>query len=70
VLCPTDPLPATYGQEIHVRSATVVPDVKLEVLELGGAGRPPIFREGLSGTAHIFHRFAQKLTTSCRGGSS
>ena len=33
-------------------------DVKLEVLDWGGRGRPLIFLAGLGGTAHVFDKFA------------
>ncbi len=33
-------------------------DVKLEVLDWGGTGRPLIFLAGLGGTAHVFDKFA------------
>jgi non-heme chloroperoxidase len=39
-------------------------DVKLEVLDWGGTGRPMILLAGLGSTAHIFDKFAPKLTGS------
>ena len=41
---------------------TVDKDVKLEVLDWGGSGRPIVFLAGLGNTAHIFDKFAPKLT--------
>jgi pimeloyl-ACP methyl ester carboxylesterase len=41
---------------------TVEKDVKLEVLDWGGSGRPVVLLTGLGNTAHIFDKFALKLT--------
>lgn len=43
---------------------SVEKDVKLEVLDWGGAGRPLILLAGLGATAHVFDRFAPKLTST------
>ena len=45
-----------------VQFVTVDKDVKLEVLDWGGSGRPIILLAGLGNTAHIFDGFATKLT--------
>jgi len=37
-------------------------DVKLEVLDWGGTGRPVILLAGLGNNAHVFDKFAPKLT--------
>jgi non-heme chloroperoxidase len=37
-------------------------DVKLEVLDWGGSGRPLVLLTGLGNSAHIFDQFAPKLT--------
>lgn len=37
-------------------------DVKLEVFDWGGSGRPLVLLAGLGGTAHVFDGFAPKLT--------
>ena len=37
-------------------------DVKLEVLDWGGSGRPIVLLAGLGDTAHVFNRFAAALT--------
>jgi non-heme chloroperoxidase len=37
-------------------------EVRLEVLDWGGAGRPLVFVPGLGNTAHVFDQFALKLT--------
>lgn len=41
---------------------TVEKEVKLEVLDWGGAGRPIVLLTGMGNTAHIFDKFALKLT--------
>jgi non-heme chloroperoxidase len=43
---------------------TVDGDVKLEVLDWGGSGRPLVFLAGLGNDAHIFDKFAPKFTTA------
>ena len=49
----------------HVsRFVTVAQDVRLEVLDWGGAGRPLVLLAGGSDTAHVFDDFAPKLTDS------
>jgi non-heme chloroperoxidase len=40
-------------------------NVKLEVLDWGGSGRPVILLSGLGDTAHIFDKFAPKLSATC-----
>ena len=45
---------------------TVDKDVKLEVLEWGGSGRPLVLLSGLGSTAHIFDKFAPKLSSQYR----
>jgi pimeloyl-ACP methyl ester carboxylesterase len=44
-----------------VRFVTVAPDVRLEVLDWGGTGRPVVLLAGLGNTAHVFDDFAAKL---------
>jgi pimeloyl-ACP methyl ester carboxylesterase len=46
----------------HSQVITVDEDVKLEVLDWGGSGRPLVLLTGLGNTAHVFDRFAPKLT--------
>lgn len=41
---------------------TVAPGVQLEVVDWGGSGRTLVLLSGLGNTAHIYDRFAQKLT--------
>jgi non-heme chloroperoxidase len=47
-----------------VQFITVDTNVKLEVLDWGGPGRPLVFLAGLGNTAHIFDKFATKFTTA------
>jgi pimeloyl-ACP methyl ester carboxylesterase len=44
------------------RFVAVDRDVKLEVLDWGGRGRPVVLLAGLGNTAHAFEKFAPKLT--------
>lgn len=46
-----------------VQFVTVDKDVKLEVLDWGGTGRPLVLLAGLGNTAHVFDYFAPKLTS-------
>jgi pimeloyl-ACP methyl ester carboxylesterase len=43
---------------------TVDQDVKLEVLDWGGSGRPVVLLTGLGNNAHVFDKFAPKLTST------
>jgi non-heme chloroperoxidase len=45
-----------------VQFVTVAKDVKLEVLDWGGSGRPLIFLAGMGNTAHVFDNFAPRFT--------
>ena len=45
-----------------VQFVTVDKDVKLEVLDWGGSGRPVVLLAGLGNNAHVFDKFAPKLT--------
>jgi non-heme chloroperoxidase len=45
-----------------VQMILVEPDVKLEVLDWGGTGRPLVLLAGMGDTAHGFDTFAPKLT--------
>jgi len=55
-----DPSPHT-AQFVTVETAGDK-DVKLEVLDWGGIGRPLVFLPGLGNTAHIFDQFAPQFT--------
>src|SRR6266404_4612022 len=52
-----DPSPHT------IQFVTVDDNVKLEVLDWGGSGRPLVLLSGLGNTAHVFDEFAPKLTS-------
>jgi pimeloyl-ACP methyl ester carboxylesterase len=52
----TDPSPHS------VQFIPVAQNVKLEVLDWGGSGRPLVLLAGLGNSAHIFDKFAPKLT--------
>ncbi len=47
-----------------IKFVTVDRDVKLEVLDWGGTGRPVVLLAGLGVTAHAFDTFAPKLASS------
>jgi non-heme chloroperoxidase len=47
-----------------IRLIPVASDVKLEVLDWGGSGRPVVLLAGLGNTAHVFDDFAPKLATT------
>jgi pimeloyl-ACP methyl ester carboxylesterase len=47
-----------------VQFVTVDKDVKLEVLDWGGTGRPLVFLAGLGNTAHNFDKFAPRFTAN------
>ena len=53
----TDPSPH------HTTFVTVQPDVRLEVLDWGGSGKPLVLLAGAGSTAHVFDDFAPKLTS-------
>jgi non-heme chloroperoxidase len=40
----------------------VEPDIKLQVLDWGGTGRPLVFLSGLGDDAHVYDKFAPKFT--------
>jgi non-heme chloroperoxidase len=54
-----DPAPHT------IQFVTVDHDFKLEVLDFGGSGRALVLLTGLGNNAHVFDKFAPKLTASC-----
>jgi alpha/beta hydrolase fold len=57
---PLDPSPHT------VRFVTVDLDVKLEVLDFGGTGRPVVLLTGFGANAHAYDKFAPKLVPAYR----
>jgi non-heme chloroperoxidase len=48
----------------RVQFVAVDENVRLEVLDWGGSGRPIVLLAGLGNTAHIFDEFAPKLTAA------
>jgi non-heme chloroperoxidase len=57
---PIDPSPH------KVRFVPVERNVKLEVLDWGGTGRPVVLLTGLGDNAHVYDHFAPKLTSRYR----
>jgi pimeloyl-ACP methyl ester carboxylesterase len=49
----------------HSQSVPVEPQIQLEVLDWGGAGRPLVLLAGSGNTAHIFDEFAPHLAKQC-----
>ena len=63
VLCMASGLFAQDDRSPHVVKFVVVDkNVKLEVVDWGGSGRPLVLLAGLGSTAHVFDAFALKLT--------
>jgi len=54
----------------RVRFVSVEPDVKLEVLDWGGSGRPIVLLTGYGNSAHVFDGFAPKLTRAILAAAS
>src|SRR6516165_2158390 len=55
--------PAWKDPSLHsISFVTVDKDVRLEVLDWGGSGRPLVLLTGLGNNAHVFDNFAPKLT--------
>jgi pimeloyl-ACP methyl ester carboxylesterase len=52
------------GSQHTIQFITVDENVKLEVLDWGGSGQPLVFLAGLGNSAHVFDKFAPKLTAS------
>jgi non-heme chloroperoxidase len=57
---PADPSP----HQVH--TVSVAPDVRLEVLDWGGAGVPIVFLPGAGNTAHVFDDLAPRFTDGFR----
>src|SRR6266849_6292824 len=60
--CTREPAPWQDPSKHRVQFVTVENDVRLEVLDWGGSGRPVVLLTGLGNTAHVFDKFALKLT--------
>jgi pimeloyl-ACP methyl ester carboxylesterase len=54
----------TNNPPANVQFVAVDHDVRLEVLDWGGTGRPLIFLAGLGNDAHVFDKFAPKFTAN------
>jgi non-heme chloroperoxidase len=57
-------LQAQNSDSSKTQFVTVEQDVKLEVLDWGGTGRPLVFLAGLGNDAHVFDKFAPKFTAN------
>lgn len=74
ILAIVAPVSALLGQETsswdpsphRVRFVDVDENVRLEVLDWGGSGRPIVLLAGLGHTAHVFDEFAPKLISHSR----
>ena len=54
----------TNASTAHVQFVTVDQNVRLEVLDWGGMGRPLVFLTGLGNNAHVYDTFAPKFTAN------
>src|SRR5580692_9458024 len=61
-LCAQQPAAWTDPSPHRVQFVSVDENVRLEVLDWGGSGRPLVFVPGLGNTAHVFDDFAPKFT--------
>jgi non-heme chloroperoxidase len=64
LLTSTAPAQNTDSTAHTVQFVTVEENVKLEVLDWGGSGRPVVLLTGMGNNAHVFDKFAPKLTAS------
>ncbi|MBI1872756.1 MAG: alpha/beta hydrolase [Acidobacteria bacterium] len=66
LLIPYSQAPSSWGDlSPHTTQfVNVEKDVRLEVLDWGGSGRPVVLLAGGGNTAHVFDEFALKLTTN------
>jgi len=64
--CAHQTVAGSDGSAHTVRFVNVEPDVRLEVLDWGGSGRPLVLLAGSGNTAHVFDDMAPKLTGCCR----
>jgi len=58
-----EPVPWHDPSPHSIQFVTVDENVRLEVLDWGGTGRPLVLLAGLGDTAHVFDDFAPKLTS-------
>ena len=59
----SQPAPWKDPSPHHTQFLTVAPNIRLEVLDWGGAGRPIVLLAGGGDTAHVFDDFAPKVTS-------
>jgi hypothetical protein len=62
---PLSAVAQTNPSAANVQMVTVDQDVRLEVLDWGGTGRPIVLLAGSGNTAHIFDDFAENLSGAC-----
>jgi len=60
------PVPWRDPSSHTAQFVTVEDNVKLEVLDWGGSGRPIVLLAGFGNTAHVYDDFALKLLDCCR----
>jgi non-heme chloroperoxidase len=60
-----EPVPWRDPSPHSVQFVTVEDNVKLEVLDWGGSGRPIVLLTGSGNTAHVYDDFARKLLDCC-----
>ena len=58
------PLPWHDPSPHSIQFVSVDDNVKLELLDWGGSGRPVVLLAGLGNDAHVFDKFALKLTAA------
>ena len=63
-LCAQEHAPWRDPSPHSIQFISVDDNVKLEVLDWGGSGRPLVLLAGLGNTAHVFDDFAPKLTSA------
>jgi pimeloyl-ACP methyl ester carboxylesterase len=63
--CAQERPPSQHPSGPEVQFVTVEDDVRLEVLDWGGSGRPVVLLAGSGLTAHIYDEFAPRLTDCC-----
>jgi non-heme chloroperoxidase len=64
--CAQQTVASSDGSPHRMRFVEVERDVRLEVLDWGGSGRPLVLLTGSGNTAHVFDDIAPKLTGCCR----
>jgi non-heme chloroperoxidase len=57
--------PSQGGSRPSVKFVSVQDNVRLEVVDWGGSGRPVVLLAGYGNDAHVFDQFAPKLADAC-----